>query len=109
MSMEGEHLPKLGWAVKISRPELFWKIAVLINYEKIERKHFSIGFPWEIAKKIEQSLFKTPWKSCISNISIITSWQLTSETGNIYLFKVSNRNSRKNCEICSKLTIKTLE
>ena len=27
----------------------------------------------------------------------------------IYLFKVKNRNSRKRCEICSKLTIKTLE
>ena len=28
---------------------------------------------------------------------------------NIYLFKVNNRNSRKRCEICSKLTIKTSE
>ena len=25
------------------------------------------------------------------------------------MFKVNNRNSRKRCEICSKLTIKTLE
>ena len=25
---------------------------------------------------------------------------------NIYLFKVNNRNTRKKCEICSKLTIK---
>ena len=28
---------------------------------------------------------------------------------NIYLLKVNNRNSRKKCEICSKLTIKTPE
>ena len=28
---------------------------------------------------------------------------------NIYLFKVSNRNGRKSCEICLKLTIKTPE
>ena len=28
---------------------------------------------------------------------------------NIYLFKVNNRNSRKKCGICSKLTIKTPE
>ena len=28
---------------------------------------------------------------------------------NIYLFKVSNRNTSKRCEICSKLTIKTSE
>ena len=28
---------------------------------------------------------------------------------NIYLFKLNNRNSRKRCEMCSKLTIKTPE
>ena len=28
---------------------------------------------------------------------------------NIYLFKFNNRNTRKRCEICSKLTIKTPE
>ena len=27
----------------------------------------------------------------------------------IYLVKVNNRNTRKRCEICSKLTIKTLD
>ena len=27
----------------------------------------------------------------------------------MYLFKVNNRNTRKKCEICSKLTIKTPE
>ena len=34
---------------------------------------------------------------------------LTLHPGNIYLFKVNNRNPRKRCEICSKLTIKTAE
>ena len=28
---------------------------------------------------------------------------------NIYLLKINNRNIRKKCEICSKLTIKTPE
>ena len=28
---------------------------------------------------------------------------------NIYLFKVNNRNTKKRCEICSELTIKTPE
>ena len=28
---------------------------------------------------------------------------------NIYLLKVNNRNTKKRCEICSKLTIKTPE
>ena len=30
-----------------------------------------------------------------------------TERANIYLFKVYDRNTRKRCEICSKLTIKT--
>ena len=30
-------------------------------------------------------------------------------SANIQLFKVNNRNTRKRCEICSKLTIKTPE
>ena len=32
---------------------------------------------------------------------------LKANPANIYLFKVNNRNTRKRCEICSKLTIKT--
>ena len=32
-----------------------------------------------------------------------------NEPANIYLFKFNNRNTRKKCKICSKLTIKTLE
>ena len=32
---------------------------------------------------------------------------LNPKTGNIYLFKFNNRNTRKKCEICPKLTIKT--
>ena len=28
---------------------------------------------------------------------------------NIYLFKVNNRNTRKRCEVCSKLAVKTPE
>ena len=30
-------------------------------------------------------------------------------SANVYLFKVINRNSRKRCEICLKLTVKTPE
>ena len=32
-----------------------------------------------------------------------------SYPGNIFLFKVNNRNTKKRCEICSKLTIKAPE
>ena len=33
----------------------------------------------------------------------------TKNPANIYLFNVNNRSTRKRCEICSKLTIKTPE
>ena len=32
--------------------------------------------------------------------------RLSNNPANIYLFKVNNRNARRRCEICSKLTIK---
>ena len=34
-------------------------------------------------------------------------YQKVQNPANIYLFKANNRNARKRCEICSKLTIKT--
>ena len=43
---------------------------------------------------------------------ILFSWLILNKFSlltNIYLFKVNNRNARKSCEICSKLTIKTPE
>ena len=39
----------------------------------------------------------------------IFSENLFIDPANIYLVKVNNRNTRKRCEICSKLTIKTPE
>ena len=33
--------------------------------------------------------------------------KLNANPANIYLLKVNNRNTRRKCEICSKLTIKT--
>ena len=34
---------------------------------------------------------------------------MTQIPGGIYMLKISNRNTRTRCEICSELTIKTLE
>ena len=34
---------------------------------------------------------------------------INSNPVNIYLFKANHRNTREGCEICSKLTIETLE
>ena len=36
-------------------------------------------------------------------------YEFDPNPGNTYLFKFSKRNSRKKCEICSKLIIKTPE
>ena len=40
---------------------------------------------------------------------VITSTYLSSKSKNNCLFKVYNRNTKKKCEICSKLTTKTAE
>ena len=40
---------------------------------------------------------------------LTSSFQSKPDAESKYMFKVNNRNNRKNFEICSKLTIKTLE
>ena len=40
---------------------------------------------------------------------IVRNTQTNITPANIYLFKVTNGNIRRRCEICSKLTIKSLE
>ena len=44
-------------------------------------------------------------RTCLAVIIIF----ICSIPANNYLFKVNNRNIRKRCEICSKLTVKILE
>ena len=41
-------------------------------------------------------------------IKTIGHFQQAFSPADIYLFKISNRSTRKRCEICSKLTIKTI-
>ena len=53
----------------------------------------------------EYNTFRFP-VSILCDISGL--FQISNPT-KIYLFKVNNRSSRKMCEICSKLTIKTPE
>ena len=36
-------------------------------------------------------------------------YDITHYSANVYLFKCNNRNTRKRCEICLKLTVKTPE
>ena len=43
----------------------------------------------------------------ITSCKVIINEVIINNPANIYLFKVNNKNTRKRCEICSKLTIKT--
>ena len=45
----------------------------------------------------------------IKSYKILVAKPLKHFPANIFLFKVNNRNTRKKCEIFSKLTIKTPE
>ena len=49
---------------------------------------------------------KTALGSLFSNSLFVHLWTKYTNQANIYLFKVNNRNTRKKCEICSKLIIK---
>ena len=44
-----------------------------------------------------------------SGVSIFNFEQENASPASFQLFKVNNRNTRKRCKICSKLTIKTPE
>ena len=39
----------------------------------------------------------------------LQNWVVKFDPASIYLFQVKNRNTKKRCEICSKLTIETPE
>ena len=77
----------------VKRPTMIVALAVLILYSSLSHTHFFM-------KKTRSKI--TP-DSC-RNLQTMLDFP-----ANIYLFKVNNRNTRKRCEICSKLTIKTPE
>ena len=51
------------------------------------------------------------WKNFEEHLSTLrgSRWPFGQSSAGNYMFKVNNRNTRTRCEICSKLTIKTLE
>ena len=61
--------------------ECLWNRLIMIKFEKSLKKF--------LKSSVYNSCLKVPAK--------------------IYLLKVNNRNTRARCEVCSKLTIKTLE
>ena len=54
-------------------------------------------------------LFKYHWPLMANTNSSYLTTFTSFGPANIYFFRVSNRNTRKRCEVCAKLTIKTLE
>ena len=77
------------------------------NYEiekkkiKIEKKYFGIQKNFSELRILCNKSLQKILKSMTSNSMNLP--------GNFYLFKVNNRNTKKQCEICSKIMIKTLE
>ena len=43
--------------------------------------------------------------ACNFSVYIMIEW----DPANIYLFKFNTRNTRERCELCSKVTVKTVE
>ena len=66
-------------------------------------------FPTDLVTFTEEILNGNLHFLC-SVIHVPLLWEIVTNTGtfltNIYLFKVNNRNTRKMCELCLKLTIK---
>ena len=58
-----------------------------------------------LLKFAEKSLTNT--KLALGKLREMQYVKQTHNTGNMYLFKVNTRNSRKRCEMCSELTSKT--
>ena len=106
---------------------IFWNCSLLCNYEWNNYRHFATEHSWILNPKIWHLKYLYMWKllilgttyNCETNFyleetntfSVLKSHEARSYEdiflAKLYLFKVNNRNSRKRCEICSKLTIKT--
>ena len=69
----------------------------------------SAGYQVMMEKKAEASIRCTKIVLIAALISVFNRFWGGRSPANIYLFKFNNRNTRKKCEMCSKLTIKTPE
>ena len=56
-------------------------------------------------EKTENLILGTYNQRCLD----MSKYKPLTNPSNMYLFKVSNRNTRKKCELCSKLVTKTLD
>ena len=79
---------------------------VIINFIKFTGKHLFCLFLVTLQAYSTTSLKRTRSQEFSCELYEIF---LKSFPANVHLFKVNNRNNRKRCKICSKLTIKIPE
>ena len=79
---------------------------VTLKDEISSQKIFSVTWPNFIPKKITDLLL---FATIYSNRNLLHLHLRFLISSNNYLLRIDNRNTRKRCEICSKLTIKTPE
>ena len=97
----------LLWPPKIYFDRWFFIFLFMVNGRGIFI--CSAGYQVLMEKKAEVSIQCTKIVLIAALISVFNRFWGGRSPANIYLFKFNNRNTRKRCEMCSKLTIKTPE
>ena len=103
--------------LKSSEFSKFFHIKELTSYISLVLKLALIHFmppmtlytPWKLQKTSGFVIFRGYIKRSVTGNALIWFVNLCVFLAYIYLFKVNIRNTRKRCEICSKLIIKTSE
>ena len=102
--------PKTRDKLQEPPPPIFFHVGVInvwsFALKKIEN--------WKEWKRISPGFYLIvcfPWSMyfCVIFFDAVSNKISNRNTANISLFKVVNRNTRKRCEMCSQLTIKTPE
>ena len=87
------------------------KCVLRFHFSKVVKlPHRSTSFNIECCKKRKIFLYeKSASNIFMKESEKIATKKLSNSSGNIHLFQVNNRNFRKRCKKCSKLTTKTPE
>ena len=96
---------EISSTLTIKRPPVF-----IVNFKHISYFFYSFYYWLWNGKFSEMVWLKYRNTEIEKKISVLRFWHcFIKSPANICLFKLSNRNSRKKCEIYSKFTIKTPE
>ena len=103
-----KHSPTHSWRHFLQR----FMIHSLRHFEKYSTKHSSRHFLKYFSEASSSPIYHLIFPFIFQGFFIITLYKRNAKSkqiSSIYLLKVTNRNTRTRCEICSKLTIKTPE